>query len=194
MLQARFSLVSRILHWLLAVLVLAMLVIGAVMVSFGGRYDWLYAVHRPLGIAILVLAAIRLINRLIDTPPPLPATMRRSLRGAARASHVLLYALLIVQPLVGWGLLSAAGYPVVLYGAVELPPLLPKGDALFALLRPAHLVLAIILSVVILLHIGAALMHRFAFRDGVFESMAFGRRQSIGHFSTGQTQRFEVMI
>ena len=177
--QARFSLVSRILHWLLAALVLAMLVIGAVMVSPSGRYDWLYSVHRPLGIAILVLAAIRLINRLIDTPPPLPTTMRRSLRRAARASHVLLYALLIVQPLVGWGLLSAAGYPVILYGAVELPPLLPKSDALVALLKPAHLVLAIIFSAVILLHFGAALMHRFAFRDGVFESMSFGHRQTM---------------
>ena len=185
--QARFSLVSRILHWLLATLVLAMLVIGAVMVSFGGRYDWLYSVHRPIGIAILVLAAIRLINRLIDTPPPLPTTMRRSLRGAARASHVLLYALLIVQPLVGWGLLSAAGYPVTLYGAIELPPLLPKSDALVALLRPAHLVLAIILSVVILLHFGAALMHRFAFRDGVFESMAFGHRRTMAIPRQGQT-------
>ena len=183
--QARFSLVSRILHWLIAALVLAMLVIGFVMVSSGGRYDWLYSLHRPLGIAILVLAAIRLINRLIDTPPPLPTKMRRSLRGAARASHVLLYALLIVQPLVGWGLLSAAGYPVILFGAVDLPPMLPKNDALFALLRPTHLVLAIVLSLVILLHFGAALMHRFAFRDGVFESMAFGRRQNNGHFPTG---------
>jgi cytochrome b561 len=183
--QARFSLVSRILHWLVAALVLAMLVIGAVMVIPGGRYDWLYSVHRPLGIAILALIAFRLINRLIDTPPPLPTTMPWSLRGAAWASHVLLYTLLIVQPLVGWGLLSAASYPVTLYGSVALPPLLPKSGALVAVLEPAHLVLAIALAVVILLHLGAALMHRFVLRDGVFESMAFGRRQNNGRLPRG---------
>ena len=122
----RFSAPSRLLHWLMALLVLAMPFIGVGMAaSASGRYSLLLSVHRPLGIAILVLVAIRFINRLINRPPPLPATLPPLQRLAAKASHFALYALMFALPLVGWGMLSAGGYPIVLYGPVELPPISP---------------------------------------------------------------------
>ncbi len=116
--QSRFPAVSRWLHWLMAIMVLAMLFLGVGMASsLSERYRFLVAIHRPLGLAILVLVAIRLINRLLNPPPPLPDSIPPLQRVAAKASHVLLYALMFIMPLLGWGMLSAAPYPIVIYGA-----------------------------------------------------------------------------
>jgi cytochrome b561 len=169
----RFSAPSRLLHWLMALLVLAMLFIGVGMAaSASGRYSLLLSVHRPLGIAILVLVAIRFINRLINRPPPLPATLPPLQRLAAKASHFALYALMFALPLVGWGMLSAGGYPIVLYGPVELPPILPQSAILYAGLRQLHTVLAYLLFATFLAHVAAALFHGLIRRDGVWGSMA----------------------
>ena len=172
----RFAILSRLLHWAMAVMVLAMLFVGAAMVASLTDYHRLVAIHRPLGILILVLVAIRLINRLVRPPPPLPAAMPRLLRVAAIGSHVLLYALMFALPLVGWGMLSAASYPIVLIGSWHLPPILPHSDWLHATLRPLHTALAYLLFATFLAHLGAALTHALVFRDGVFQSMASWRR------------------
>jgi len=157
----------------MAAMVLSMLFIGVGMVStVSGRYHGLIAIHRPLGIAILVLVVIRLINRLLHPGPPLPAHLNALERFAAKASQVLLYALMILMPLIGWAMLSAAGYPIVLAGAVHLPAILPHDPALYALLRRAHTLLAYTLFATFMAHLGAALVHALIYRDGVFTSMA----------------------
>jgi cytochrome b561 len=166
-----FPLTSRILHWIMAVLILAMLFIGVAMVSSLSDYHRLVSIHKPIGILILVLAAVRLVNRLIFPPPPLPSGMPVPLRVAAEASHWLLYALMFAQPLVGWAMLSAAGYPIALIGAFQLPPIVPHDMALYAFLRPLHSVLAFALFATFLLHLAAALTHALIFRDGVLKSM-----------------------
>ena len=73
-------------------------------------------------------------------------------------------------PLVGWGMLSAARYPIVDYGPLELPPILPHYAALYAALRTAHMVLAFLLFAAFLAHFAAALMHALIYRDGIFPS------------------------
>jgi cytochrome b561 len=168
----RFPSFSRLLHWLMAVLILVMLFIGAAMVSSLSDYHRLVSIHRPIGILILALAAIRLVNRIIRPAPRLPLTMPPLLRVAAYASHVLLYALMFALPLVGWGMLSASGYPIVLVGSWHLPSILPHNDGLYAVLRPLHTALAYLLFATFLAHLGAALVHALIFRDGVFQSMA----------------------
>ncbi len=166
-----FPLLSRLLHWTMAVLILAMLFIGVAMVSSLSDYHRLVSIHKPIGILILALVAIRLVNRLFNRPPPLPARMPGVLRFAAHASHWLLYALMFALPLIGWGMLSAAGYPIALVGSFHLPPILPHDATLYATLRPLHTVLAFVLFATFLVHLGAALTHALIFRDGVFESM-----------------------
>jgi cytochrome b561 len=166
-----FPFLSRILHWTMAAMILAMLFIGIGMVSSVAAYHDLVSVHRPLGILVLVLVAIRLINRLVNPPPPLPSGMPRWQRLVARGSHVLLYALMFAVPLVGWAMLSAARYPVVLYGPLQLPPIAPQSPMLFAVLRETHTVLALLLFATFLVHLAAALTHALIFRDDVFASM-----------------------
>jgi cytochrome b561 len=171
-----FARTSRLLHWLMAVLILAMLFIGVGMAStVSARYRFLIDIHRPIGIVILLLVCIRLINRLLHPPPPLPDSLPFIQRLAALGSHAVLYILMIAMPLLGWAMLSAAGYPVVLYGSFKLPAILAQNLPLAAALRRLHGALAYALFAVILLHVAAALFHGLIRRDGVFESMTAWR-------------------
>jgi cytochrome b561 len=168
-----FTPLQRFLHWLMAICILAMLFIGVGMVStIMPKYLTLVSIHKPLGIAILVLAVIRLFVRLRYGSPPLPADLPEPMKLAAYLSHYALYALMIAMPLIGWGMLSAAAYPVVLYPGWYLPAILPQSDMLHALLWAAHFYLAFAFFALVLLHIAAALFHALVRRDGVFESMA----------------------
>jgi cytochrome b561 len=168
----RFTAMQRLLHWAMAVCILAMLFIGVGMVStISTRYLALVSIHKPLGLAILLLALLRLGLRLRRGAPPLPADLPEPMRLAAKLSHVALYALMIAMPLIGWAMLSAEGVPVVA-GGLRLPAILPQSLEMYALLRNAHGYLAYAFFAVILLHIGAGLYHALVRRDGVFEAMA----------------------
>jgi cytochrome b561 len=168
----RFTPLQRALHWLMAICILAMLFIGVGMVStIRPDYLTLVSIHKPLGIVILVLALIRLVVRLTRGAPPLPASMPAPMKLAAYLSHLAFYALMIALPLLGWGMLSAADYPVVVFG-VRLPAILPHSNGLHTLLWNAHRTLALCFFALIVLHLAAALLHALVRRDGVFQAMA----------------------
>jgi cytochrome b561 len=149
-----------------------MLGIGIAMVASLGDYHRLVSIHRPLGILILILVVIRYVNRRLSSLPPFPATMSPQERFAASASEALLYTLLLVQPLVGWGMLSAARYPIVLFGSLHLFPILPHSVMLYAVLRRTHTFLAYLLFLAFLAHFGAILFHTLIVRDGMLSRMA----------------------
>jgi len=174
-----FDFKARLLHWLMAPLVIAMLFVGIGMLSTtSSAYALLLAIHKPMGAAILALLLLRIAVRLRHRPPPLPADLPTWQQRAAHVSHWLMYALLLLLPLSGWAMLSAAGYPVTLFEGVRLPPIVPRDAALFAWLRGAHHWLALLLFATFLLHLAAALFHGLVRRDGVLASMApwFRRR------------------
>jgi cytochrome b561 len=169
----RFTAVQRLLHWVMALCILAMLFIGVGMESTVlPKYLTLVSIHKPLGIAILVLALLRLAERFRVGTPPLPLDLPEPMKLAAHLSHYALYLLMIGMPLIGWAMLSAAQYPVALYGSVHLPAIVPQSDRLHALLWAAHYYLAFALFALILMHIAAALFHLLVRRDGVFQQMA----------------------
>jgi cytochrome b561 len=93
-------------------------------------------------------------------------------RRVAEASEYTLYALMFALPLVGWSMLSAARYPIVLFGSVHLPFILPHNALLYAILRRTHTVLAYLLFLTILAHFGAILFHTLIVRDGLLLRMA----------------------
>jgi cytochrome b561 len=168
----QFTAAMRILHWLTAAMVLTMLGIGVAMVASLGDYHRLVSIHRPLGIAILIVVAIRFVNRQFSTLPPFPAGMSSQERFVAHASEVLLYTLLFLLPLTGWGMLSAARFPIVLYGPLHLPPILPHSVMLYAFLRRTHTVLAYLLFLAFIAHLAAILFHTLVVRDRLFSRMA----------------------
>lgn len=167
-----FSPTARLLHWLMALMILTMLLIGVGMVSTVSEWHtWLVDIHKPLGVAILLLAIVRLIVRWRRPPPPLPADLPGPQKLAAHASHWLLYALMIAMPLIGWAMLSAGGYPVMLSHSLRLPPILPFDPVVFAILRHLHTWLGLLLFLTFLAHLAAALYHGLIRRDGVLSSM-----------------------
>ena len=170
--RRQFTALSRLLHWTMAAMVLTMLCVGVAMVASLADYHVLVSVHRPLGIAILILVVVRFVNRLLNRPPPFPATMSRAERLAATTSELLMYGLMFVLPLVGWGMLSAARYPIVLFGPVRLPYVLPHNVMLYAALRKAHTVLAYLFFLTFVAHFGAILFHTLIVRDGTLLRMA----------------------
>ena len=175
--QPMFHPFARVIHWLMAAMILAMLFIGAGMVStVSEKHQWLVGIHKPLGIAVFVLALVRLGFRLTHPAPPLPADLPLWQKLAAHASHWLLYALMLAMPLIGWGMLSAGGYPVTLDAGLQLPAILPADATLFAWLRESHRYLAWLFFLTFLAHMGAALMHGLIRRDGVLRSMTGGSR------------------
>jgi cytochrome b561 len=161
----------RVLHWTMAAMVLTQLGIGVTMVASLGDYHTLVSIHRPLGAAILILVVVRFVVRWLSRLPPFPPTMSHLERRAAAAAEYTMYGLMFVQPLVGWGMLSSARYPVVLFGPVHLPFLLPPDPMLYAVLRKAHTVVAYLLFLAILAHIAAILWHTLIVRDGMLTRM-----------------------
>ncbi len=171
--RTRFAAPQRLLHWLMAICILSMLFIGVGMVStITTKYLTLVQIHKPLGIAILVLALIRLALRLYYGAPALPVDLPAPMKLAAELSQYIFYALMIAMPLIGWGMLSAAAYPVVLFGSVHLPSILPVSPSLHTLLWHAHYYLAFAFFGLILMHVSAILFHKLVRNDGVFEAMA----------------------
>ena len=171
--RQRFTLLQRLLHWLMAACILAMLFIGVGMESTVlPKYLALISIHKSLGFVILVLALVRLAVRLRSGAPPLPADLPAPMKLAAHLSHYALYGLMIGMPLLGWAMLSAAAYPIVIFGSVYLPPIVPQSDNLHTLLWGAHFSLAFVFFGLILMHVAAALFHALVRRDGVFEAMA----------------------
>jgi len=160
--------------------IVAMLFTGIGMVaSVSARHEWLLRIHEPLGIAIFALALVRLGVRLRHPPPALPAELPLMQKLAAHASHWLLYTLMVLLPLVGWAMLSAGGYPVMLTDSLRLPAISPVGPVTFAVLRHLHTWLAMLLFATFLAHMAAALHHGLIRRDGVFSSMTVHARS--GH-------------
>ncbi|WP_449433619.1 cytochrome b [Pseudomonas putida] len=172
-----FHPLARLLHWLMAVLILAMLFIGVSMVGdLSPRHPLLVELHKATGLALLLLVLLRVGLRLTLPHPPLPRDLPTLQRLAAGASHILLYGLMLGMPLLGWAMLSAGGYPRPL----QLPAIAPHDLQLYAVLREAHGWAGYLLFAIIVVHLGAALMHALVRRDGVLRSMwpgPLGRRE-----------------
>ena len=169
---ARYAWSSRVLHWLMAVMVLAMLLIGMAMVASLLDYHWLLSIHRPLGILVLVFVIVRFVNRQVTRLPPFPETMSAMERAVATGSERLLYALMFLMPLIGWGMLSAARYPIVMFGSIRLPPILPHSIGLYTVLRTSHTIFAYLLFFTFMAHLSAVLFHTVVLRDGLLRRMA----------------------
>lgn len=164
---------AKLLHWLIALLIVAMAVIGLSMGGMANGPDKIavYALHKSLGLTILVLVLVRIGWRLRSgAPAPLAGIPRRQ-HLLASLIHGLLYLLLLVLPLSGWLLNSAAGFPLQWFGLVNLPALAGQDEALHALAGSAHEWLFWVLAALVLAHAGAALYHHLFQGDATLVRM-----------------------
>jgi cytochrome b561 len=178
----RYSTVAILLHWTIAAAIVAQVASGLWMVraihSAGSQaaafhaYQW----HKSLGLTILVLSLLRLCWRLANPPPPLPTSMTRLQRRAARTMHGLFYALTLGIPLVGWLMVSASplGLPTMVFGLFEwphVPWLAGLGSSVEVALKTAHRAMAYALIGLLVLHVAAALKHHLSDRDDILARM-----------------------
>lgn len=174
----RWGPVSQLLHWTIALLVVAMSVLGLWMVELPNtpRKIEIYALHKSIGLTILALASLRLAWRLYAGAPATLAGLPRWQVRAANLTHAALYALLFAMPLTGWLLNAAGGYPLQWFGLVNLPRVIGRDDALHELAATLHEAGFWALLVLVLAHVGAALHHHLFLQDDTLARMLPRRR------------------
>lgn len=161
------------LHWTTAALVLFMVPAGIVMrwLPEGDLQNLLFHLHRSTGVVIFPLVLVRLIYRWRNPPPPLPDDLMAVQKLAAHLTHYALYALLLLNPLLGWWATSAYGAAIEVYWLFELPPLVAQDKPLSETLLMFHRLVGLTIAALIAMHIGAALFHHFIRRDNILLRM-----------------------
>jgi cytochrome b561 len=172
-----YSRIAQLLHWLLAVLIVLTFSFGLYMVELPfspqrlKQYNW----HKWAGMTILFLSAARLLWRLSHRAPAPLLGMPAWQRLASGGTHGLMYVLFFAIPMAGWLYSSALGFPIVLYGVIEMPDLVSRNKELAETLKLIHKYLAYSLAALVLLHIAAALQHHFILKDGLLARMGIGK-------------------
>ena len=171
----RYPPAARWLHWLTAALVLAMFVFGIWMTWFEPKDEatkyLLYDIHESAGVALFVLVLMRLLRRLANPPAPLPGSVPGLFRFAAHVNHALLYAVLLIQPVIGFLATNAWGFPLVWAHLVPIPSPVGKNEPLATILSGVHWYGAVLLVLLIGAHLGGAFYHGVIRRDGVVQRM-----------------------
>lgn len=185
----RYALMQRLLHWLIAILVLLAFAFGGTIGYFGfeslremfgaAGTDLVYTTHKTLGVLILGFMLVRLLIRLTFGKPAYTAPLPGPQRIASQMVHGLFYLLLIVMPVLGWLATAAGGFPVSLF-QFELPGLIGRDDALSETLFLWHRYVGYALIALIVLHIAGAMHHWLIRRDEVMQRMSLLRRREAG--------------
>ena len=184
--SVRYGTVAMAFHWTIAALIFVNVGLGLYFVNVLAHDDplrdeiaWL---HVSIGISVLVLSAARLMWRLMNPAPPLPAEYDAGKRRLALATHYALYGLMIFVPLAGWALVSLTDRPLVLFGFLPwpkigflaaMPAAAKKGIAV--VFGASHVISAFLLFLLAIGHFCAALFYHFMIRkDQVLQRMVPG--------------------
>lgn len=169
----RYGTVAQLFHWCIAALIVTQFVLANLAddLPVGMHKLALLARHKSFGMTVLMLALLRLLWRLKNPPPPLPAGMTSIEQRLARLTHGAFYVLLFAMPLSGWLMSSAKNYSVSWFGLFTWPNLISKSENAFKLLRGTHEILSDVLFAIAVLHILAALKHHFWNKDDVLLRM-----------------------
>jgi cytochrome b561 len=169
--QSHFGLVSILLHWSMAILIIGMLALGLYMVPLpiGLEKLKLYGWHKEVGFIVLALTLFRFFWRMSNITPHLSLPFWEVL--AARAMHWAFYGLMFAMPISGWLITSAAGLPASFFGVFTLPNLIGPDEASRHLFQWVHEWLGYGLIAAIMLHASAALKHHFINKDDILRRM-----------------------
>lgn len=178
--QTRYASPARLLHWLMAVLILLTVPAGLIMVQQGidrGLQNALFIYHKNVGVLLFALVVVRLILRWRNPPPPLPDSVPGWQVRIAGLSHKALYGLLVILPIAGYVRVRAGGFPIETLDALGAPTLVARSDAVANVAKSIHYGAGLAIAGLIALHVGAALFHGIVKRDGVFSRIwpPFGR-------------------
>jgi cytochrome b561 len=169
-----FGLVTRLIHWVMAVLILFMFALGLRLTSMepGLSNLWLYGLHKTVGISLLALVVLRILWHLAS-PPPAPIGPPGRMRLFVKTWHRALYALMLATPIAGWAGSSASGIDTVVFGSITLPALVAPGETAESVCFILHEILAKTLIGMVVVHILGAIRREIA-GDGTLTRMLRG--------------------
>jgi cytochrome b561 len=170
----RYGPVARGLHWAIGLLIIGQLIGGFVAFELMGKSaerSALIGVHKAMGVMLLLLVLARIGWRLYDAPPALPAAMPERERQGARVGHALLYLLMLAMPLIGLSIGAFADRPTDVFGLFTVPAFFTANESMHDLMEDLHVWGAYLFGALIVLHLAAALMHKFIRKDGIADRM-----------------------
>jgi cytochrome b561 len=165
---------ARLLHWVMAILILLMIAAGFLMIQEGlarSTQNTLFIFHKNIGVLVMLLVIARLFYRWRNPPVLEPAPMPAWQESIAKLTHVALYVLLIIMPIAGYVRVRAGGFPIEALDAAGIPGFVPRSDELAAFAKTVHYFGAFALAGLVAMHIGAAAFHGLVRRDGIFTRM-----------------------
>ncbi|KTD35228.1 cytochrome b561 transmembrane protein [Legionella moravica] len=169
--RSGFGIVAIFLHWVIAILIIGLLILGLYMVNLPISLEKLklYGWHKELGFLVLFLAILRIIWRLSNQMPELAIPLLEKI--AARSMHWAFYVFMFAMPISGWLITSSAGLPASFFGLFTLPNLVAPNEQNRQLFEWIHEWLGYALILAIMLHTAAALKHHFINKDDILRRM-----------------------
>ncbi|MEL6839528.1 MAG: cytochrome b [Pseudomonadota bacterium] len=162
---------SRLIHWIMAILILGMIPGGFLMVQEGlprSLQNTLFISHKNIGVLLLLLIFVRLLNRWLNPPQLTQVELAPLQEFAARMTHIALYVLLLIMPLAGYIRVRAGGFPIEFLDAIGMPTLVPRSEGLAEAAKMVHFYGAYAITALVVVHIAAACFHGVVRKDGVF--------------------------
>jgi cytochrome b561 len=177
--DARYSPVAICLHWAMTVMIVLGWVLPRVeMLLPRGSAPVVIGLHRSLGVTVLALVLVRALWRFVSPPPGLPAGTTQVVRWTSHAVHAALYLLMLAIPILGMLMTWSTGRSVSFWGLIHVgaPAWLHAND--LDLLRTLHAWTANLLAALVGVHVAAALIHHYVFRDGLIDRILPGRMRA----------------
>ncbi|GIX11021.1 cytochrome b [Elioraea sp.] len=177
--DGQYTTVAKWFHWITLVLMAVALPVGFIIKylkdePFATKMVF-YAVHESAGLTILFVTIARLVWRVTNPPPPLPDHIPAPMRLAATTVHWLLYLGLIVQPVLGFVMTNAFGFPMqgatAYLGVIDIPALVAENQALAGTLKTLHTWVGYSIAALLAMHIAGAVYHHAIRRDGTLMRM-----------------------
>ncbi len=163
-----YGLVSKALHWLIALLILTLIGVGMYMSELdkdAPQRLQIYGLHKAFGVTVLALVLLRVAWIKLSAGPRLPAGLRHWENILSRVVKVLLYMLMLLTPVAGYLMSNAAGKPISWFGVFDMPVLLAENEQWREILGELHEVFAFSMLGLVGLHVAGALKHRFVDKD-----------------------------
>lgn len=168
---------AQILHWLMAIIFITAWLIGFYSGNFlsydtdGSFKGTVITLHKNIATTIIFLVIIRIFWRYTHPSPELPKSMSPFMKKMAHFGHLALYLILLALPITGCLFSWSAGHPAPVLYLFDIPQLVQEDSDLLAIVKPLHIYISWIASLLLTGHILAALKHHFIDKDNVLNSM-----------------------
>lgn len=160
----KYHISSKIIHWIMAIIIIPQLIIGLYMVEILANdapyRSTIYSFHKSFGVLVIGLIFYRIINKFINRTPPLPSSLAKWQIICAKLAHYKLYLLMILMPFSGYLMSNSYGYPVKLFG-LAMPYLAQKDYQMASFYSNCHKYIGYLFLTLVTIHILAAMKHRF---------------------------------